>query len=184
MVPSLHRESIDSLILVCALFCRAIVLDGCCSCKLLSDACTHQSSLLLLTYQGKGTGTEPLQIVPDLTNTSNFFTHVRKHPTDRGSINKQFVTCWYLRIVWVLLQVPCSFTLWYNSYIPACLIAPRLVYTHYGCVDAVPTIESQSTLSPEPLITAIVGIGMVSISMSALTCSKLCHVTLLDKCPQ
>ena len=105
----------STYILLCALFCRAIVLDGCSSCKLLSDACTHHSSLLLLTCQGKGAGTEPLQ---ELTNTSNFLTHVCKHPTDRGSINKRFVTCCYPRIV---------------------------------------------------------GLGVVS--MSALTCSKLCHVT-------
>ena len=166
-------------ILVCALLCCAIVLDECCSCKLLSDACTHHSSLLLLTCQGKGAGTEPLQIVPDLTNTSSFFTHVCKHPTDGGSINKRFVTCCYPRIVWVLPQVPCSFALWYNSYIPACLIAPRL-----SCVHALMCPRCSYDRESVYSLSWAANNRYCRLRRGFLTCSKLCQVTLLDKCPQ
>jgi len=41
------------------------------------------------------------------------------------------------------------------------------VYTHYGCVRAIPTIESLLSLSPEPLKT-IVGLGVVSNSSHVL----------------
>ena len=81
-------------------------------------------------------------------------------------------------------SAPCSFALWYNPYLPACLIAPRLSCVHALRMCSRYSYDRNSVLSllsryNNPYC-RLKRLGVVS--MSALTCSKLCHVTLLEKC--
>jgi len=101
----------------------------------------------------RGQGLSP---VPDLTNTlASSLTYVSTQLTEVASTSGLLRVNCYFRIVWVLPQVPCSFALWYNSYIPACLIAPRrsCVYALRMCPRCSYDRESVYALSPEPLIT-------------------------------